>query len=60
MANGKGVLGYFSSTSVAQITDGTSNTIAFGELAIGKLPTTIRNGFNIWAWSGFSAGESTW
>lgn len=60
MSNGNGVLGYFSSTSIAQITDGTSNTLAFSEISIGRLDPGTRNGYNVWAWSGFSAGESCW
>ena len=60
MTNANGVMGYFSSTRIADITDGTSNTIAFGEIAISKMATPMRNGFNVWAWSGLSAGDSCW
>lgn len=58
--NANGVLGYMSSTRIAEITDGTSNTIAFGEVAISKMTSPLRNGFNVWSWSGLTAGESTW
>jgi prepilin-type processing-associated H-X9-DG protein len=53
--------------SLASITDGTSNTIAFGEVANGLIPLTMpdgtdsgRYGLGIWAFAGFTPGESSW
>ena len=46
--NGNGVFGYQMSNSLASIIDGTSNTIALGEIANGLIPLTSgRNGLNI-------------
>ena len=60
-SNHNGVFGYEQSISLAQITDGTSNTIAFGEAANGLIPVESgRYGFGIWAFSGYTAGESSW
>lgn len=58
-ANGRGVFSYEWSNNVASIIDGTSNTIAVGEIANGKIPTTSgQTGFNIWPFSGYTCGES--
>jgi prepilin-type N-terminal cleavage/methylation domain-containing protein/prepilin-type processing-associated H-X9-DG protein len=60
-ANNTGVFGYQMSVTVAAITDGTSNTIAFGEVANGLIPVSSgRYGFNIWAFAGYTPGESGW
>ena len=60
-ANQNGVFGYHSSVSLAAISDGTSNTIAFGEVANGLIPVELgRYGFGIWGFSGYTAGESAW
>ena len=60
-ANNTGAFGYQSSNSLAAITDGTSNTIAFGEVANGLIPITSgRYGFGIWAFAGYNPGESGW
>ena len=53
-----GVYGYWSSTTVADITDGTSNTIAFGETAIGYLPPDLQSSYGLWSWCGWTAAES--
>ena len=59
--NGNGVFQYQKSVQLQEITDGTSNTIAFGEMANGMIPIASgRYGFNIWAYPGFTAGESGW
>jgi hypothetical protein len=59
--NGNGVFAYQRSNTIQAITDGTSNTIAFGEIANGMIPIANgRYGFGIWAFSGFTAGESSW
>jgi prepilin-type N-terminal cleavage/methylation domain-containing protein/prepilin-type processing-associated H-X9-DG protein len=58
IGNVNGVMGYFSATSIAGIVDGTSNTIAFGEVANGLLSTTYRGGYGLWAFAGFNDGES--
>ena len=57
-ANCNGIYGYWSSTTVASITDGTSNTIAFSETAIGLLPSDLQAGYGLWSWCGWTAGES--
>jgi prepilin-type N-terminal cleavage/methylation domain-containing protein/prepilin-type processing-associated H-X9-DG protein len=57
--NGNGAFGYQSSNKLASITDGTSNTIALGEIANGMIPPALgQTGFNIWAFSGYNVGES--
>jgi prepilin-type processing-associated H-X9-DG protein len=57
--NGNGAFAYQSSTKLASITDGTSNTIALGEIANGMLPTSFgQTGYNIWAFAGYNIGES--
>jgi prepilin-type N-terminal cleavage/methylation domain-containing protein/prepilin-type processing-associated H-X9-DG protein len=59
--NNTGVFNYQYSNSIAAIYDGTSNTIAFGELGNGYIPLTSgRNGFNVWAYGGMTCGESGW
>ena len=58
-ANNNGVYGYFSATTYAAIIDGTSNTIAFGEVPHGLLSPLQQPGFNEWAWCGWEAGESS-
>jgi prepilin-type N-terminal cleavage/methylation domain-containing protein/prepilin-type processing-associated H-X9-DG protein len=58
-ANGNGVFGYQSSNKLASVTDGTSNTIALGEVAYGLIPLTSgRTGLNVWAFAGYNVGES--
>jgi prepilin-type processing-associated H-X9-DG protein len=58
-ANGNGVFGYQQSNKISGITDGTSNTIAIGEIANGMLPTDFgQTGYNIWAFAGYNIGES--
>ena len=58
-SDGLGVYGYFSHTTMASITDGTSNTIAFGEVANGYLPSTVQGGYGLWSWSGLTPGNSS-
>ena len=59
--NSTGVFAYQKSISLAGVTDGTSNTIAFGEVANGLIPVELgRYGFGVWAYSGFTPGESSW
>ncbi len=58
-SNGNGVFAYQGSNKLASVTDGTSNTIALGEIANGMLPTSFgQTGYNIWAFSGYNIGES--
>jgi prepilin-type N-terminal cleavage/methylation domain-containing protein/prepilin-type processing-associated H-X9-DG protein len=58
-SNGNGVFGYQSSNKLSSITDGTSNTIALGEVANGLIPVANgQTGYNIWAFSGYNVGES--
>ena len=60
-ANSTGVFAYQQSITLASVTDGASNTIAFGEVANGLIPEELgRYGFGIWAYSGFTPGESSW
>jgi prepilin-type N-terminal cleavage/methylation domain-containing protein/prepilin-type processing-associated H-X9-DG protein len=59
--NSNGVFPYQFTNTIANIADGTSNTIAFGEIANGLIPVANgRYGFGIWAFSGYTAGESGW
>ena len=58
-ADGLGIYGYFSHTTIAQITDGTSNTIAFGEVANGYVPAASQGGYGLWSWSGLTPGNSS-
>ncbi len=59
MTNGNGVFAYQASNKLAGITDGTSNTIALGEIANGMIPAANgQTGYNIWAFSGYNVGES--
>ena len=53
-----GIYGYYSSTTIAAITDGTSNTIAFSETALGLLPPDLQSGYGLWSWCGWTATES--
>jgi prepilin-type N-terminal cleavage/methylation domain-containing protein/prepilin-type processing-associated H-X9-DG protein len=48
MGQAKGVFSYYSKTSIASITDGTSNTFLFGEHAWGKLNNN--QGDHEWNW----------
>lgn len=58
-ANGNGVFAFQASNTLAMVTDGTSNTIALGEIANGLIPLNKgRNGLNVWAWSGYNIGDS--
>jgi prepilin-type N-terminal cleavage/methylation domain-containing protein/prepilin-type processing-associated H-X9-DG protein len=58
-SNGSGVFGYQMSNKISSITDGTSNTIALGEVANGLIPVSSgQTGYNIWAFSGYNVGES--
>jgi prepilin-type N-terminal cleavage/methylation domain-containing protein/prepilin-type processing-associated H-X9-DG protein len=60
-ANNNGVFNYQMSNPISSITDGTSNTIAFGESANGLIPIANgRYGLGIWAYSGLNPGESSW
>ena len=60
-ANANGVFQYQTSISVSQIKDGTSNTIAFGEIANSLMPIAQgRYGYGIWPTAGFTPGESGW
>jgi prepilin-type processing-associated H-X9-DG protein len=59
--NVTGVFGYQLSNPIASILDGTSNTIAFGEIGNGYIPVANgRNGFNVWSYTGMNPGESGW
>jgi prepilin-type N-terminal cleavage/methylation domain-containing protein/prepilin-type processing-associated H-X9-DG protein len=58
-ANSNGVFAYQASNKIAQITDGTSNTISLGEIGNGLIPIAQgQTGYNIWAFSGYNVGES--
>ena len=59
-SNNNGVFNYQKSNPLADITDGTSNTIAVGEVANGM--TSVENGrygFASWAYAGANIGESS-
>jgi prepilin-type N-terminal cleavage/methylation domain-containing protein len=59
--NNNGVFTYQGARALAAITDGTSNTIAFGESANGLIPLASgRYGTNIWAFGGYNPGEACW
>ncbi len=58
VGNYTGVMGYQSTVNIAQVLDGTSSTIAFGEIANGLIATPNRYGFGIWAATGWNLGES--
>jgi prepilin-type processing-associated H-X9-DG protein len=59
--NGNGIFQYQHSIMLQEITDGTSNTIAFGEMANSLIPIAQgRYGFGIWGYCGFTPGESSW
>ena len=59
--NSTGVFAYQQSITLAEVTDGASHTIAFGEVANGLIPAELgRYGFGVWAFSGFTPGESSW
>jgi prepilin-type N-terminal cleavage/methylation domain-containing protein/prepilin-type processing-associated H-X9-DG protein len=49
-----GVIGYFSSTKLANISDGTSNTMLFGERAHGMIADSQRDNYHFW----FSGGNT--
>jgi prepilin-type processing-associated H-X9-DG protein len=56
--NSNGVFAYQYSNKLSNITDGTSNTIALGEIAYGLIPPTAgQTGYDIWAFSGYTVGE---
>ena len=57
--NNNGIYGWLRATKISDVTDGLSNTIAFGEKAFGLIPSTNRNASNFWAWGGAEAGDST-
>ena len=60
-ANNNGVFNYQRSNSLASVTDGLSNTLGWGELALGAIPDANgRTGFGIWSYSGLNPGESGW
>jgi prepilin-type N-terminal cleavage/methylation domain-containing protein/prepilin-type processing-associated H-X9-DG protein len=57
--NGNGVFAYQYSNKLASVTDGTSNTIALGEIANGMIPASSgQTGYNIWAFAGYNVGDS--
>ncbi len=57
--NGNGAFAYQYSNKLSMIIDGTSNTIALGEIANGMIPTANgQTGYNIWAFSGYNVGDS--
>src|SRR5262249_56906638 len=49
-----GVIGYYSSTRLADITDGATNTMLFGERAHGMIADAQRDNFHFW----FSGGNT--
>jgi prepilin-type N-terminal cleavage/methylation domain-containing protein/prepilin-type processing-associated H-X9-DG protein len=49
-----GTIGYFSSVTPASITDGTSNTMLFGERAHGLLAASSRNTYHLWFYGGIT------
>jgi prepilin-type N-terminal cleavage/methylation domain-containing protein/prepilin-type processing-associated H-X9-DG protein len=49
VSQANGIFNFYSKTSIASITDGTSNTIAFGEYAYGKVPST-NSPSSCWGW----------
>jgi prepilin-type N-terminal cleavage/methylation domain-containing protein/prepilin-type processing-associated H-X9-DG protein len=53
LAKADGILYYYSSVPIAGIRDGTSNTLAIGELAYGKLPASDR-----WDWIWWNSGNN--
>jgi prepilin-type N-terminal cleavage/methylation domain-containing protein/prepilin-type processing-associated H-X9-DG protein len=52
-----GVIGYFSSTKLADITDGSSTTMLFGERAHGMISAVQRDNYHYW-FSGGNIGET--
>jgi prepilin-type N-terminal cleavage/methylation domain-containing protein/prepilin-type processing-associated H-X9-DG protein len=60
-ANANGVFQYQNSIPISAIKDGTSNTIAFGEVANSLIPIANgRYGYGVWPTAGFTPGESGW
>jgi prepilin-type N-terminal cleavage/methylation domain-containing protein/prepilin-type processing-associated H-X9-DG protein len=49
VSQANGIFNFYSKTTIAAITDGTSNTMSFGEYAYGRIPS-INNPANCWGW----------